>query len=144
MSTRRPRPGSVAPLDRDRRGLAATDAEGRDAAGQAPLLERVQERDDEAGTGRPDRVAERAGAPIDVQPVARDAEIALCRHGNRREGLVDLEEVDVADAPRDLVEQLADGRDRRRREPGRILRMGRMALDSAKIGRPSRSAMERR
>jgi hypothetical protein len=41
-------------LDRDRRRLAATDAQGRDAALQAALLERIDQRDDNARARRTD------------------------------------------------------------------------------------------
>ncbi len=51
------------------------------------------------------------------------------RHCHHCEGFVDLEQVDIADAPADLVEQFTDRRDRRRREPLRFLAVGGMALD---------------
>jgi hypothetical protein len=57
-------------------------------------------------------MAERAGAAIDVQLLAGNAEVALRRHRDHREGFVDLEQIDIADAPADLVEQFADRRDR--------------------------------
>src|SRR6266481_6010782 len=80
----------------------------------------MQQRDDQAGAGGADRVPERAGAAVDVQLLAGDAEIALRRHRHHRERLVDLEQVDIADAPADLVEQLANRRNRRGREPLRF------------------------
>ena len=51
------------------------------------------------------------------------------RHGDHGERLVDLEQVDIADAPADLVQQLADRRDRRGGEPGRLLAVGGVRLD---------------
>jgi hypothetical protein len=56
-------------------------------------------------------------------------EIALRRHRHHGEGLVDLEQVDIADAPADLVEQLSNRRDRRGREPPRLLAVGGVAPD---------------
>ena len=53
----------------------------------------------------------------------------LRRHRHHGKGLVDLEQIDVADAPADLVEQLADRRDRRGGEPLRLLAVGGVALD---------------
>jgi hypothetical protein len=129
---------------RDRGRFAAADAERGDAAFQIMRFERVQQRDDQAGAGGADGMAERAGAAIDVEFLAGNSEIALCRHRHHRERLVDLEQVDIADAPADLVEQLADRRDRRGGEPLRFLAVGGVALDLGQAGRPSRSASERR
>src|SRR5213079_771654 len=44
-------------------------------------------------------------------------------------GDVDLFEINIADAPADLVQQLANGRDRRGGEPLRFLAVGGVALD---------------
>ena len=51
------------------------------------------------------------------------------RHRDHRECFVDLEQVDVGNAPADLVEQFSDRRDRRGGEPLRLLAVGGMALD---------------
>ena len=117
------------PLHGDGGGFAAADAEGGDAASQILRFERMQQRDDQAGAGGADGMAERAGAAIDVELLARDAEIALRRHRHHGEGFVDLEQIDIADAPADLVEQLVDRRDRRGGEPLRLLAVGGVALD---------------
>ena len=63
-------------------------------------------------------------------------------HGGER--LVDLEQVDVRDAPADLVQQLLDGADRGGREPLRLLAEGwpRRRSAPAASGR-SRSARRR-
>src|SRR3954447_22574409 len=89
--------GSVHALDGDGRRFTAADAERRHAAGPALPLQGVQQRHDETGAGGADRVAERAGPTVDVEPVARNAEVAGRRHRDDRKGLVDLEEVDIAD-----------------------------------------------
>src|ERR1700730_11367100 len=120
-------------LDRDRGGFTAADAEWGDAALEVLRLERVQKRDDQPCAGGADRMAERAGAAIDVELFSGDAEVALRRHRHHREGLVDLEQVDVADAPADLVEQFSYRRDRRGGEPLRLLAVGRVALDLGQI-----------
>ena len=62
-------------------------------------------------------------------PRSRCAAIA-----HHREGFVDLEQVDIANAPADLVEQLADRRDRRGGEPLRFLAVGGVALDLGQRG----------
>src|SRR6185437_5570577 len=95
------------PLDCNCSGFTATDAERGDAAFEVLCLQRMQQRHDQAGTGGADGMAERAGAAVDVQLVARNSEILLRCHRHHREGLVDLEQVDVADAPADLVQELA-------------------------------------
>src|ERR1700730_11648559 len=53
-------------LDGDGGGFAAADAERGDAALQVLCLQRMQQRYDQAGAGGADRMAERAGAPVDV------------------------------------------------------------------------------
>src|SRR5882757_9474317 len=108
-------------LDGDGGCFTAADAECGDAAFQVLRFQRMQQRHDQAGSRRADRVSKRAGAAIDVEIVPDNAEIALRRHRHHREGLVDLEQIDIADAPADLVEQLADRRDRRGGEPLRLL-----------------------
>src|SRR5690349_4088120 len=95
-------------FDRDRRSLAAADAERRNAALEVLRLQRMQQRHDQPRAGCPNGVAERAGATIDVELVARNPEILLRSHRDHGEGLVDLEEIDIADLPADLVEQLAN------------------------------------
>ena len=104
-------------LDRDGGGFTAADAKRCNTALQALRLEGVRQGHDEARAGSADGVAERAGAAIDVEFFARDAEIARRRHRYNGECLIDLEQIDVADAPANLVEQLADRGDGRGREP---------------------------
>src|SRR5450631_4551004 len=60
------------PLDGDGRGFAAADAERGDATFQVVRRERMQQRHDQPCAGGADRVAERAGAAIDVQFLARN------------------------------------------------------------------------
>ena len=121
-------------LDGDGGGFTAADAEGGDAAFQVLRFQRMQQRHDQAGSGRADGVSKRAGAAVDVELVAGNAEIALRRHCHHGEGFVDLEQIDITGAPADLVEQLADRRDRRGGEPLRFLAVGGMALDLSQIG----------
>src|SRR6476620_9623074 len=78
-------------LDRDGGGFAATNAQRRDPAPEISRFECLQQRDDQARAGGADRMAERAGAAIDVELVSIDAEVALRRHRDDRKRLVDLE-----------------------------------------------------
>ena len=63
------------------------------AALSTARLERVQQGHHQACAAGADRMAERAGAAIDVQPVARNSEVALRRHRDHRERLVDRKSV---------------------------------------------------
>src|SRR5882672_1441873 len=62
-------------LDGNGGGFTAADAECRDAASQILRFERMQQRNDQACAGGADRMAERAGAAIDVELVSGNAEI---------------------------------------------------------------------
>src|ERR1700674_709805 len=116
-------------FDGNRGGFAAADAEAGYAARKALALERGQERHDQARAGRADRMTERAGAAVNIDARVVEAKVAHGGHDHDRERLVDLEQIDVVLRPADLVQQLGYGADRRRREPGRLLRMARMAAD---------------
>jgi hypothetical protein len=59
----------------------------------------VQERRQHAGPARADRVAQRDAAAADVELVLADPQRLDVAQELRREGLVDLEQVDVADRP---------------------------------------------
>src|SRR5205085_3201732 len=80
-----------ATFDGDRGGFAAADAERGDAAPEVVGFHGVQERYDQPRAGGADGMAERAGAAVDVEFVAGNAEVALRRHGDDGKGLVDLE-----------------------------------------------------
>ena len=74
----------------------------------ATALQRVDQGDDQAGAAGADRMAQGAGAAVDVQLGVVDAQLPHRRHGHGREGLVDLEQVHVADLPASLVEHLLE------------------------------------
>src|ERR1700709_2093583 len=75
---------------------------------QAPLLvavlERIQKRRHQLGAGGAERVAERDGAAMDVEARRIGAGVLEPRHGHRREGFVDLEQIDVVDLHAGLFE----------------------------------------
>src|SRR5215468_5495963 len=89
-------------FDRNRGGFPAADAERSDTALEVLRLHRMQQRHDQPRTGCANRMAERAGAAIDVELFAGNAEVTLRGHRDHRERLVDLEQIDVTDAPADL------------------------------------------
>src|SRR6516164_1707198 len=93
------------PLQCDGGCFPAADAQRSNAALQIMRLKRMQQRDDEACARRADGMAKRARPAIDVQLLAGNAEVALSRNGHHCERLLDLEQIDVADAPARLVEQ---------------------------------------
>ena len=86
-------------------------------------------------------MAEGGGAAVDVDLVVGDAEVAHRDHRDAGEGLVDLEEVDLAGVPAGLRERLGDRADRGGGELGRLVGVGGVAHDRGATGlRPSLSA----
>src|SRR2546430_12652206 len=65
----------------------------------------MQQRHDQAGTGGADGMPERAGTAIDVEFFPGNPEIALRRHRHHRKRLVDLEQIDITNAPADRSEE---------------------------------------
>src|SRR5262249_19032071 len=102
-------PPSARRLDLERDAEPAADAQRREAARRAPLLHFMEERDQDARAGRADRVAERDRAAVHVQPVTRELELAVAREDLGREGLVQLDQVVVADLAAGAPAELADG-----------------------------------
>src|SRR5205807_5235378 len=76
--------------------LTATAAQCRSPQAAAAALELIRQRDREPGTGRADRMAERDGTTVDVDFFRVDAEQSRRVDGDRRERLVDLDEVEVS------------------------------------------------
>ena len=103
-------------FERQRDTLAATDAEGDDAAFQAVALHRMKQSGGQHRSGRADRVAVRYGAALDVDDVLGEAKFALDRNSDGGERLVDLDAVDVADRPARPRERLPDRRNRTQAE----------------------------
>src|SRR5262249_21625873 len=93
---------------------AAADAERSEALLGVALLHFVQQRHQHAGAGRADGMADRNRAAIDVDLAGVPAEVLVDRAGLRSEGLVGLDEVEVADIPAGLLQRRAGGRDRTR------------------------------
>src|SRR3982074_2691651 len=79
---------------RNRGGFAAADAQARDAALQTVLAQRADQRHQDPGARGADGMTERAGAAVHVDLVVGQAVLLHGRHGDYREGLVDLVEID--------------------------------------------------
>ena len=77
----------------------------------------MEQRRDDPGAGRADRVPERDRAAVDVDLVPVEAELAAVGQGLRGERLVDLDQVERLDRQLDPVEQPADALDRGEEQP---------------------------
>src|SRR5689334_23670604 len=76
-------------LEGGRHRAAATEAQRGEAVPAAAAVELVEERRDDPGTARTDRVAERDRAAVDVGPIPVEAELATVGQGLCGERLVD-------------------------------------------------------
>src|SRR5690606_7571006 len=102
--------GRLNALDDRGNAHAAADAQGAQAALEVATLEFVEDDADDHGAGGAQRVAHRDGAAVDVGDLVRDAHVLHEAHGNGRERLVDLEQVDVGDLQAGDGQRLAGGR----------------------------------
>ena len=84
-------------LDEDGVALAAAAAEGGRAESAAAAGQLVEDVQRDAGAGHAHGVAEGDGAAVDVDDLGRDAQVGHRGHADGGEGLVELEQVDVAD-----------------------------------------------
>src|SRR5690606_11406992 len=85
-------------------GLAAALAHGLEAVAAAGLLEVVEHRGHQASTGGAERVAESDGAAHRVHLRHVGVQLLLPGEHDRREGLVDLDRVDVVHREAGLLE----------------------------------------
>src|SRR5215813_13030108 len=110
MSTCPPEDGLRA-LEQRGRALSATDAHGNDAAARVASTELGHEGRGELGAGAAELtatlMAERDRAAVDVQAIGGDLQLALAINRLAGERLVELDDVDVADAEAGLGEELA-------------------------------------
>src|SRR5579859_3425119 len=86
---------SVKPLDNRGVGHAAALADRGQRVPTCPPLELVQRGQDQPRATGTQRMPERNCAAVDVQAVDVDPELLLPGETHRREGLIDLEQVDV-------------------------------------------------
>src|SRR5262245_60927660 len=85
---------------------SAADAHRDDGIAAAPALELVEGRRRQLGAGAPERMSERDRTAVHVELLVRDLEHALHVDGLAGEGLVDLEQIDVAYCETGLGEEL--------------------------------------
>ena len=83
----------------EERGLALADADAqrREPVTAAPPAQLVEERHDEPRAAHAERVAERDRAAVHVHALRVEPELADHREALRRERLVQLDEIDLAD-----------------------------------------------
>src|SRR5919108_1888659 len=112
-----------APVHFDDHGvaLAAARADRRAAEPAAAAAELVHERHQDARAAGPDRVAERDRTAVHVHLRLVHAEHPHRVERDRRERLVDLEQVDVVDRQAGLLERLRRGVRRRLRQVGEVV-----------------------
>jgi len=91
-------------LYRERHPHAAPDAQGREPLLRAAPAHLVQERNEHAAAGRPDWVAERDGAAVDVDLARVPAHLLVHGARLRRESLVDFHQIQVGRLPARLLE----------------------------------------
>src|SRR6202011_4156868 len=107
-------------FERERDALAAADAQGHEPSPQAIATHGMDEAGGQNGARRPDWMAMRDRAALDVDDVLRQAEIARNDDGDGGERFVDFHRLDVAEPPAGAVERLAHRRDRAEAEHPRL------------------------
>src|SRR5881275_2772315 len=88
--------------------LAAPAAERGSAEPAAPALQLIRQCNSEAGARSTDRMAESDRATVDVDLLRVDAEHPRRVNGDRRERLVDLDQVEVAGVEPGSAQRLVD------------------------------------
>src|SRR6266550_2742048 len=96
---------------------AAAQAEGGQTLSAAAPPKLVEERRQDSCPRRPDGMAQCDGAAVHVDLVPVEAELVAVRQHLGREGLVDLDQVEVIDGAANLLDQPAYPGDRRLEEP---------------------------
>src|SRR5256885_31487 len=98
-----------------REEVVAVELADRPTRGLAARAQGIQERHQQARAGRADRMPERDGAAVHVEPLLGDAELAA--HAlDAAERLVHLEQVDRADRPSRALQHARDRAARREQE----------------------------
>ena len=103
---------SAGPLEQRRLALADPDAQRREAVAAAAPAQLVHQRHHQPRAAHPQRMAERDRSAVDVDALGVDSQLAHDGHALRRERLVQLDQVDVADRDAGALEQLSHRRDR--------------------------------
>src|SRR5918996_31339 len=108
------RAGRSVPLDTHGNAHAAADAKRGEALFGVLLLHLVKQRNQHARAGSADRMADGDGAAIDIDLADIPAEILVHGERLRGEGLIGLDQVEIANIPAGLLERLAGGGNRAR------------------------------
>src|SRR5271157_267457 len=99
-------------------GVAAAQAEGGDALLAIAAPQFIEERDEDAGTGSSDGMAEGDCSPVDVHLFGIQAELAGDGNGGYRKCFIEFEKVDILVAvPTGFGEQFFDRVDRSHHDP---------------------------
>src|SRR4029079_19721175 len=77
--------------------VTATEAQRSEPALQSAVFQRVKQRGEHARAARPDRMAERDGAAVHVDPIPVPLQSLTVGYRLRRERLVRLDQIEVAD-----------------------------------------------
>ena len=93
-------------LKRQRDPLTAADAQRHQSAPDTVSVHRVKEAGRQHGSCRTDRMAMCDGAALDIDDVLGEPEFPDERQDDRREGLVDLHALDVAERPTSAIQGL--------------------------------------
>src|SRR5215213_2028086 len=93
------------PLHAHRDAHAAADAERGEALLGVALLHLEQKRGEHARAGCADRMPERNGAAVDVDLGGIPAEVLVDRAGLGGEGLIGLDQIEVANIPAGLLQR---------------------------------------
>ena len=126
-------------LEEGRLALAHADAQRRQAVAPAAPAQLVQERDHEARPAHAQRMPDGDGAAVHVHLLGVEPELADDLQALRREGLVQLDEVELARLDAGAREQLPHGRNRADAHDPRI-----DARDGARHESSERLGAERR
>src|SRR3954452_17069574 len=104
-------------LERHRARPAATEAQRRHPVPPVAPAQLVQQRRDDPGARRPDRMPKRDRAAVDIHLRPVEAELTAVGARLRRERLVDLDKVVRLDGDLGLRDELLHALDRREKEP---------------------------
>mmetsp|Transcript_5764 Transcript_5764/g.13405 ORF Transcript_5764/g.13405 Transcript_5764/m.13405 type:complete len:302 (+) Transcript_5764:88-993(+) len=121
-------------LDHNGASAAPTVADAGGTEARAVLLEYGEQRDDYARAAAADGVADGDGAPVDVDLCLVEAEQLVVGEGDDREGLVDLEVVDLRQRDARVCRGLGQRGARRGGEPRRLLLGVAVPLDCGEDG----------
>src|SRR5207245_4597803 len=99
-------------LDDARTAHAAADAHGHQSVALLASAKLVEDRDSQLRPRAPERMTERDGAAVDVDPLARQGAFAHHSEGLTSEGFVEFDQVDVFEFETGLLQSFRNRGDR--------------------------------